>query len=305
MIVVKTGALLRRPRLLGDAVDRAARTDAFVPKERPDMRKHIGRWLLVLGTLVMPASVQAQELEKFLRPPLPLDRSVLDPAAPKQPDAAPLARPYIARAQDIGQGYFVPPVPFTGPLSHPRYTGGDGFYTFAEFMYYRQTRPLLSQSVAFRGFLDVNGGITGQPGGFVGSGAEALNTNMVNGPGTFQPGMNLGIGYKFRNGWAVSVEWMHLTESRYAATAGLLPITLNPRADLSDTFLFAPVSNFPQSFAGNSANVLVGGNPAFGSTFGIWNAASNMEIQFIQRFEQISVSKRIPAWEHDPSPSYA
>jgi hypothetical protein len=256
------------------------------------MRKSIGRWLLALGTLLVPAAAHAQQLAKWGEPPS------IYPAANAAAQETSATRPYTARAQDTGEAYMVPPVDFTGPLSHPRYEDG-GFFTFGEFMYYRQTRPLLSQSVAFRGFIDTNGGIsgTGTPGTRFGSFAEALNTNMVNGAGNFQPGMNIGIGYRFKNGISVTVEWMHLAESRYAATAGLLPGNFLPGQNLADTFLFAPVSNFPASFGGNPANVVINGSQAFGSTFGIWNAASNMEIQFIQRFEQVQITQRIPIWE--------
>src|SRR5260370_14904842 len=114
-------------------------------------------------------------------------------------------RLYTVRAQDIGNGSMVPPVDFVGPLSHPRYEDG-GFFVGTEFMYWRQTRPILSQSVAFRGFTDTNGGVTGKTGSFVGSREEALNTNMVQGAGTFQPDLNIFVAHRFKNRRPVDLE---------------------------------------------------------------------------------------------------
>src|SRR5205085_1420183 len=130
-----------------------------------------------VGSLLAPATTHAQELRKSYGPPtlgLPQPQAAAD-AAGKLADWFTLPTtgptlpgpPYIARGQDIGQGYSVPPVDFVGPLSHPRYEDG-GFFTAAEFMYYRQSRPILSQSIAVRGFVDINGGVTGSPGTFVG-----------------------------------------------------------------------------------------------------------------------------------------
>jgi hypothetical protein len=261
------------------------------------MRKRIGKWMLVLGSLLAPATGNAQELRQWYASPM----EWIAPAQGETPSwltpAAPL--PYIARGQVGGaeQAYTVPPVLFTGPLSHPRYEEG-GFYSGIEFLYWRQTRPILSQTVAIRGFVDTNGNF-GPVGGFVGNRQEALNTNMVQGSGTFQPGLNAFLGYRFHNGVSVDLEWIHLAEARYAAVAGVLPGNFNLGSQGQNTFLFSPVFNFPVTFAGNNANVLVNGVAANGATFGIWNAASDMQIQFIQRYEQIQLNSRIPVWETD------
>src|SRR4051812_33712124 len=88
---------------------------------------------------------------------------------------ATLLAPAAARAQ-TGNLSEVPPVDYTGPLSHMRYEQG-GFFAAAQGLYWRQTRPVSDQIVAVRGFVDVDGTVTGQPPGtFVGSGATALNT---------------------------------------------------------------------------------------------------------------------------------
>jgi hypothetical protein len=293
---------------------------AFVAKERRIMRKQIGSLMVVLAALVAPTAVHAQELHKWYTLPLDWAAPPAAPAAPPPveprvarmgvpaddppPTAWPAQRPYTTvRAQDIGDGSSVPPVDFVGPLSHPRYEEG-GFFCGTEFVFWRQTRPILSQTVAVTGFLDTNGGILGNVNGFAGSGQEILNTNMVQGPGSYQPGMNIFLGYRFKNGWSVDLEWVHLAESRYVASAGATgnQFVVGPNGE--NTFLFAPVVNFPIQFAGQPANVLVNGVPAFGSTFGIWNAASEMQIQFIQRFEQVTLNNRIPVWETDNYRAY-
>src|ERR1700680_4892629 len=99
----------------------------------------------------------------------------------------------LAPTKVLAQYYEVPPADFTGPLSHPRYEQG-GFFAALQGLYWKQSRPISSQVAAYRGFIDVDGSITGTQGAFVGSGAPALNTNQVQGPGTFEPGMNLTLG---------------------------------------------------------------------------------------------------------------
>src|SRR5947208_16423233 len=91
------------------------------------------------------------------------------------------------------ENYFVPPVPFTGPFSHPRYENG-GFFVALSGLYMRQTRPLEDQQIGFRGFFDTNGSLSGNPGSFVGSGAPALSTEQLRPPGRHRPGVNITAG---------------------------------------------------------------------------------------------------------------
>ena len=204
------------------------------------------------------------------------------------------------------QYYEVPPVPVTGPLSHPRYEQG-GLFVGLQGLYWRQNRPLSSQSVARRGLIDVDGSVstalgeTRPPGTFRGSGNEALNTDQLTGPGSFQPGFNVTLGWRFENGTVLQFGWYHLSDSRYSATASLAPPFLSGGPNLEDTFLFSPVYNFPIDYAGNGQNLAVG-NP--GATFGIWNAASLMTIDFIQRFDMADMTARIPIWQTDSFRSY-
>ncbi len=202
--------------------------------------------------------------------------------------------PGVARAQDV-QTYEVPPVPYTGAFSHPRYEQG-GFYTILEGLYWRTNRPLASQQVAVRGFVDVDGSITGTTGQFVGSHAEALNVDQLQGPGTWQPGLRLGLGWRFEGGTVLTANWWHLQTSRYSVSATLAPPGLQGGPNLADTFLFSPVFNFPVNYAGNSFNVFPG-NP--GATFGIWNAASLEQISYVQRFDMVDLIARIPVWQSD------
>lgn len=210
-----------------------------------------------------------------------------------------LGTPAAVRAQV--SNYEAPPVVFTGPLSHPRYEAG-GLYTAFQFLYMFNNRPLGDQIVAIRGFLDSDGSITGTPNTFVGSGEPTLSTNQLRGPTQLQPGFNIAVGWRFENGVTTELSWWHLSEARYAATASLIPRGFRTGAQLENTFLFSPVTNFPPDFAGMPDNVFQGPGgqtPNPGATFGIWNAASLMQIQYTQRFDMFSVNSRIPIWETD------
>src|SRR5262245_28290553 len=63
-----------------------------------------------------------------------------------------LGSPSLLNAQEMN--YEVPPVIFTGPLSHPRYEQG-GFYCAIQGLYWRQNRPIRNETIAYRGFIDV------------------------------------------------------------------------------------------------------------------------------------------------------
>jgi hypothetical protein len=200
------------------------------------------------------------------------------------------------------------------PLGDP---GRSGFYTAAEFVYFRQTNPLKSQIIAIRGLLDFDGSITadlfGQevfpigsppvilpatamPGSFIGSGNVALNAEQAAGPQTYQPGFRLTAGWRFEDRSAIEFSWMSLTEAKFSAVASIVPGNLNPGPNLADSFLFAPVFNFPNEFAGPPNKVGLG-NPL--AAFGIWNAANTMSISFTQRYSQYDITGRIPVFETD------
>jgi hypothetical protein len=195
------------------------------------------------------------------------------------------------------------PRPFVGPLSHPRYEEG-GFYTSIEFLYFRQRNTIRAQDLMFRGFVDVDGSIdpAGNPGTFIGSHAVALNTSQLEGPQTFAPGFNLTMGWRFYDGLAIQATWWHLADARFNAAASVIAPNYANGANLENTVLFAPVFNLSPEFAGNLRNLDVGRD---GATFGIWNAASTAQISFIQRFDMVEVSGRVPMTETDNYRCYA
>ena len=195
----------------------------------------------------------------------------------------------------------VPPVIFTGPLSGPRPEDG-GLYVGFSFVYMNTNRTLASQNIAYRGFKDLVGDISGgPPGTFVGSHDVALRTNDVMGPGQYQPGWDLFVGWKFQGGIAVEIGWRHLTQVRYHAAANIIPPDFNVGSKFENTFLFSPVTNFPTDWAGADKKLPVGSNA---SVFGIWNAASSMQIDFVQRYDIYTVNARVPIWETDTHRSY-
>jgi hypothetical protein len=195
-----------------------------------------------------------------------------------------------------------------GPLGHPRYEDG-GFFAAIEFVYFQQSNPIERQTVAVRGFVDTDGTAvpTGQgpetPGTFHGSGIQALNTHQLDRTSeSFSPGFNLVGGYRFQNGWVLQVAWMNILETRYTASASLIPPTYNVGPQLADTFLFSPVSNFSPAYAGANNRT---GNGNTGAVFGIWNGASDETIELVQRFYQVDMTLRIPVWQTECHRQYA
>lgn len=163
-------------------------------------------------------------------------------------------------------------------------------------------------------------GLFDQP-GFVGSNEVALDVQQLRQRNPYQPGMELGAGWKFRDGSSVALSWKYLSEVQHRAGATLAPPasfgnppTVNAGVNLENTFLFSPVFNFPPEFAGADFKVnvppgITPGNipPTFvnpgtinvfpQTVFGIWNGASIMTLSFIQRFQQWEIAYREPVWE--------
>src|SRR3954453_22861054 len=97
--------------------------------------------------------------------------------------------PSAAVAQDSGQ--FQTPINSDPVIPIPTGQAGQpGFYTSAEFLILNQTKAIGNQTIAVRGFFDFTGRVTGKPGGFVGSGDDALNTEKM-GRREFQPGFRI------------------------------------------------------------------------------------------------------------------
>jgi hypothetical protein len=234
--------------------------------------------------------------------------------------------PAAGRCQSFGD-YEVPPADpvWPLPLGHDRLETG-GFYAAGRFVYFRQTNALKSQVVARRGLVDFDGSITAdltgtvvlpgggppviipgtpRPGTFIGSGTPALFTDDV-GKGSYQPGFGVTLGWRFggeagQEGLAIELDWWHLVQAKYAASASLVPPGLNPGPLLADSFLFAPVYNFPIDFAGPNQKLAIG-NPQ--AAFGIWNGASLMQIEFVQRYTQVDINARVPIYQDECNRCY-
>ena len=231
----------------------------------------------------------------------------------------------VALAPTGVRGQDVPPsdpeIPL--PLYHDRPERG-GFYFDSEFVFFRQTDPIKHQEIAVRGLVDFDGSIsaalngtlinqptappiiapgTPQVGKFLGSGSPALFADDVAGGAheTFEPGFRLGGGWRFSDGTTVDFSWMRLAEAHYGAVATLVPPGLNAGPNLADSFLFAPVFNFPNEFAGQPLKLAIG-NP--NAAYGIWNAASVMSLEFTQRFEQYDLTVRTPFFETECCRTY-
>jgi hypothetical protein len=202
------------------------------------------------------------------------------------------------------------------PLYHDRPEKG-GFYFGGEFVFFRQTNPIKHQIIALRGLLDFDGSITAdlngqltntagqppiiipgarQPGTFLGTGMPALDAEQAAGPNSYEPGWRLSAGWRFRDGTAVEFSWLSLVETKYSAVASIVPHNFNPGPNAADTFLFAPVFNFPNDFAGPAQKLAIG-NPF--AAYGIWNGAGIMQIEFTQRFTEYDITTRIPIFETD------
>jgi hypothetical protein len=226
--------------------------------------------------------------------------------------------PATARAQMGVDKPADPVVPL--PLYHPRADVVGGFYTAAEFVMFRQTNPIGHQLLAVRGFVDVDGAVTGDlngtvvnpdnggnsfiirgplvPGNFLGTGTPALFSDDLRGSESFQPGYKMTIGYRFNSGSALEASWMHLVSARYTANASLIPTNfanLGAAPLLADSFLFVPFFNLPPEFAGPPNKVALG-NPQ--SVYGIFNGANNVAIDFTQHFDQADIRGRVP-WFQD------
>jgi hypothetical protein len=167
----------------------------------------------------------------------------------------------------------------------------------------------------FRPETQVLAGLFNQP-GFVGSADPALDVQQLHQRNSYQPSLQFGLGWKFRDGSSVNVSWLYITEAQYRAGATLAPPGLRAGANadqvlgpqLENTFLFSPVFNFPPEYAGADFKVQVQPgtqsatpnqdiNVNSQTAFGIWNAASIMTLEFRQRFQQWDIDYRMPIWE--------
>lgn len=206
-------------------------------------------------------------------------------------------QPITVRAQNMTdqQPYTPPDTQFPLPLYSNRPEQG-GLFIAGEFIFGKENNPLNHQLIAVHGFTDVDGSVTGAPGTFVGTGTPALYADQASGPGSYQPGFDFTIGWKFENGIAVEINWWHLQEAKYSAEATLLGPSFSAGPFGADAFLFAPVYNVPPEFSGPAFKV----PPTVGlanALYGIWNGAAVMDIQFLQRFDQYELLTRVPVFD--------
>lgn len=236
--------------------------------------------------------------------------------------------PSTGRAQpggDLDVGRPNPNLPV--PLYHDRPESG-GVYTAFQFLLFQQRVALGRQPIAIRGLADIDGSVTADlnatpgfipgtgpvlipgvpiPGRFIGSGALALHTDQLYQQRNYEPGWGLSVGYRLSDGTDIEARWWHIATSKYSAGADVLPKPTGgpilPQnfpvgANLADTFLFSPVFNFPVEYAGQNRNLNIG---LPGATYGIWNAAQSMQIDFRQRYDQWDLSWRTPVYMDEVS----
>lgn len=263
-----------------------------------------GLILLLWGTALVPAALgqgQSPPVLDGAALEVPVAAAAAGPSANALDPLLPPALPVVARGQD-----YAPPDPqYPLPLYSTRPADG-GLYLGLQFVYYQQTMPIKDQIIAFRGFFDADGSISqalggpGTPGTFIGSHKPALSSTDI-GQSQYIPGFQMFAGWRLRNGATIEFDWMHLNKVKYAGGASIEPFLFQGGNNLADTFITAPVFNFPNEFAGPAQKVAVG-NP--NATFGIWDAASVMTIQFTQRYDQYDFLGRVPIFQTDNNRCY-
>jgi hypothetical protein len=154
------------------------------------------------------------------------------------------------------------------------------------------------------------GGLLGVgQGAFVGSRARIFDVQQVTGPNSYQPGFTMEGGWKFQDGTALTVSWLYLSEGRFnAAVTQTNNAVQQFGANDQNSFLTSFVFNFPSQYAGPFSKVTVPTNQLptspngapfipVGGVYGIWNGASVMTEEFVQRTEQIEATYRFPFYE--------
>jgi hypothetical protein len=204
----------------------------------------------------------------------------------------------LAEPPGIGGDYAPPVTQLPLPLSSTRPYDGGWFCT-GEFIEFRQTNPLIDQQIAFRGFIVTNPSL-GNVGSVIGSMTPTLDVHQLTGFQNFQPGFKVGLGYKFDDGSTLSLDWTYLFNYTRSAGATQAAFFFNVRNDLADSFITAPVFNFPPEFNGPD-DILNGGAVVPGGAIGIWNAAGIMTIDFTQKFQQYDITYRVPYYETEDS----
>lgn len=251
-----------------------------------------GAWLLAVLTALVPASLargqSPDDAPIELGWPWQGGRSLESPTVLSAAEPRGVVVRGQSGAQSAGYAPAHPQLPI--PLGSTRPEDG-GFYFAVQGAMYRQTLPLRNQPIAYRGFQTSDNSLGVPTGTFIGSLRPALNVNNLDGQVAYQPGSQIDLGWKFRDGSALTLSWFYLSTAQYRAAATLVPPLNSQRDDLADSFISAPVFNFPPEYSG-PANKVTGGSATV--AYGIWNAASIMTIKFEQRFQQWELTYRYP-----------
>ena len=184
----------------------------------------------------------------------------------------------ILFAQDLASGE--PNLPL--PLYHARPDTG-GFFMSGSYAMYRQTNPIKSQTVAYRGFYAIDGTNLGPQaivgtgtnstivasdvpnGTFIGSMSDALNTQSVSGPSSYMPGFKVEGGWKFADESSITLGYLWLAKANYSATASLIPPNLNIGPTGSESYISSPVYGYPSQYAGPINDIIAFVDPALAS----------------------------------------
>jgi hypothetical protein len=219
--------------------------------------------------------------------------------------AALIAAPEPVQAQGLSD-YYVPSTPSVNapiPTGNPR---SSGVFVAAEFVFLSQNRTIENQVIAARGFYDAGGLITGTPGTFVGSGTTALQTNDL-GRSSFAPGYRVTVGWKTEDNLSFYLTFMQTADTKNNAGASIVPQGFQGPFNLADSFISSPVFNFNPNYAGPLNDTFFDdpttGN--LGNTYGIWNAADEMTIEYQQRFTTGDLGVRVPMFQTEYSRVYS
>jgi hypothetical protein len=189
------------------------------------------------------------------------------------------------RAQEAPQSYarsdpeeYNPYMPLNPDLAN------GGLFIAGEYVMYRQSNPLRSQVIAFRGFVSTSAETGVLPGVPRGTGETALDVNQLTGT-EYSAGYKYEIGYRFQDGGVLSFSDTRLFNANKGAGATFANHGFVVGNHFEDSFLTAPVFNFPAEFSGPTKLNGINGMPAVGGAIGIWNGAQEMTEKFTQRTE--------------------
>jgi hypothetical protein len=199
------------------------------------------------------------------------------------------------------EGGFQPPLNTSPTSPLPTGKAGDaGFYSGFEFVMLSETRAIGNQTIAVRGFFDGDGALTGTPGKLVGDGTQALNPSMFS-KGTDAPGFKIELGYRLSNGTQFFLNYLQTYDNTSSLGATFVPPNFAVGLRDANTFLSSPVFNFPHFFAGPTNKVA---GVLDSTVYGLWNAASEEDMKFTERYQQWQGGIRTPLFETDYSRVY-